>query len=100
MKITCYVTARDITRGQKGDCYQCPGAMAINRRLKPGLWTVAGPARIFIRRGPQWSRAKALVVTATPSLLRFFMSRFDSGGSWDKYKPFHFTLSLPPRVLR
>lgn len=92
MKIN--VTQRDIEAGQRGNCNLCPGARAINRRLKRGLLVdvFPGTVRFYDGKfgGPLCSRF-------LPPEMTIWIRRFDN---LLKVQPISFELDIPKNYVR
>ena len=91
------VTANDLAAGKAADCYRCPAARAINRRLDRKLFRahVSGDmVRIKDRYGCVVFR------TLTPKVLSDLIENYDFA-QWDFVNPpIRFSLDLPAHVLR
>ena len=74
------VTADDIKRGNRQDCFECPVARAVRRAMSKSAWVG------YFTMGWDGSKARKL-----PKKVASFVSRFDSG---KPVKPFSFEIDL------
>lgn len=100
--ITVNVTARDIKQGVRRDCYACPIARALLRRLKP-KWAVAvGSGHISVGKplkAPLQFDHATCHKLLTPPAASVFVKKFDAFSA-NTPKPFRFELKIPTKFLR
>lgn len=93
-KIQFHVTALDIKTGQRRDCFSCPVAKAMLRKLKkmfPQVKLTVGNGLVEI-----FSEYKLYRVIKLPVKAQTFIHNFDRCQS---VKPFKFELELPNGVI-
>lgn len=113
MKVTFFVTQRDIDHGTKGDREKCAIARAVQRRLKADFFAiVSGYGAIsiqYIKNRPAWQRSlKSGPIVPRDShevwksdideKRERFISLFDRTIRSEQPKPFQFTLEIPDHL--
>lgn len=92
MKIRIVVTKKDIIAGVQANCNECPVALAIKRRIKPGLYVEVRASGIDISD-----------VHIVNSISTYgFISGFDNCPQEyrDTLKPIRFMIELPINYLK
>jgi hypothetical protein len=79
--VTVEVTAEDIKKGNAGNCFACPIALALSRACDTS----------FVYVGPNKLSVKDVGFCLAPDVAREFMRDFDIG---EPVKPFTFTVEL------
>lgn len=92
MKIRIHVTKEDIRNGVRANCNECPIALAIKRRINPGLYVEVRASGIDIGD----------VHNINSENTYEFISSFDNCPREyrDCIKPIRFTIQLPSEYLK
>lgn len=91
MKVTIYVTQKDINNGCRGEAEACPIHRSLSRRLKPNTLCAVG-GRIGLKAG----RGGRMSTVEIPQAAKWFIMHFDQSLPT---KPARFTFDIPKRFL-
>jgi hypothetical protein len=98
MRVRVHLTQNDIDTGIRRNCRRCPAALAIRRKLKPGIMAM-------VTDDFAWLKLRGIDLDPTipiPSRVANFIHAFDDlkrGQSRSKLKPFSFVVNIPKEYL-
>jgi len=90
--ITVNVTQEHISKGWKGDCYDCPIALALRPLIGEAYKFQVQAGYVLIEDDPEPVPFRI----AIPKICTSFIAAFDMG---ETVKPFQFQIDLPQRVI-
>lgn len=94
MKTKIFVTKKDIKNGCQKSCFDCPVALAINRKFKKkevvGIFVDPLWIKIKFKEEDRITGIPKTLFIATPKKVEKFIMKFDSNR---KVKPFSFCLN-------
>lgn len=92
MFVTINVTEEDIRQGVPCRSYSCPIALAIGRRVKPGIGVGVGHLNMIVTDGSQLGLS-----VPVPFEARRFVRAFDFH---EAVEPFSFGVDIPEQYLK
>ena len=95
MLVEVNVTEDDIVKGIKGNCSQCPVALAVNRILKDRFFSAIGGLRVTIS---EYGMKDYDIHMSDSHELWSFVRQFDDYGP-NYAHPFSFSLDIPEGFL-